>query len=92
MPTVAFLLNYLRERDDDPVTTAEVELWRDAAYSYIRSHTGRDNTYINAHAEFAPVVCALVAEMHDNRQYTVPNGTTNPMVDTILGMHAANLV
>lgn len=92
MLTVEFLLNFLREQDDDPINTAEVETWRDAAYSFIRSRTGRDDAFIDATPEFAPVVCALVAEMHDNRQYTVPNGTTNPMVDTILGLHTANLL
>lgn len=92
MLSTAFLLNYLRERDDDQVTEAEVEQWRSAAYGYIRSNTGRDNAFIDAHDEFVPAICALVAEMHDNRQYTVPNGTTNPMVDIILGMHAVNLL
>lgn len=92
MITTEYLLNYLRERDDDKITITEVETWRAAAYGFIRSRTGRDNAFIDAHDEFVPAICALVAEMHDNRQYTVPNGTTNPMVDIILGMHAVNLL
>lgn len=92
MLSIDSIISYLRERDDDPVTVSEVSGWRSAAYGYIRSHTGRDDAYIDAHDEFIPAILALAAEMHDNRQYTVPNGTTNPMVDIILRMHAVNLV
>ncbi|MEE3307841.1 head-tail connector protein [Sharpea azabuensis] len=62
----------------------------DVAKSFIRSYTGQDD--LDAYNDFVIVVFILVQDMWDNRTMYVDKSNLNKVVDTILGMHAVNLL
>lgn len=62
----------------------------DVAKSFIRSYTGQDD--LDLYNDFVIVVLILVQDMWDNRTMYVDKTNLNKVVDTILGMHAVNLL
>jgi len=62
------------------------------ATTYIASYTGLTAEQIDTHADFVIVVLILCQDMWDNRTLYVDSGNLNNVVDTILGMHAVNLL
>ena len=62
----------------------------DVAKSFIRSYTGQDD--LDMYNDFVIVVFILVQDMWDNRTMYVDKTNLNKVVDTILGMHAVNLL
>lgn len=62
----------------------------DVAKSFIRSYTGQDD--LDLYNDFVIVVFILVQDMWDNRTMYVDKSNLNKVVDTILGMHAVNLL
>ena len=62
----------------------------DVAKSFIRSYTGQDD--LDLYNDFVIVVFILVQDMWDNRTMYVDKTNLNKVVDTILGMHAVNLL
>lgn len=62
----------------------------DVAKSFIRSYTGQDD--LDMYNDFVIVVFILVQDMWDNRTMYVDKSNLNKVVDTILGMHAVNLL
>ena len=47
---------------------------------------------IDKHEDFVIAVYVLVQDMYDNRSYYVDKNNLNKVVETILGMHAVNLI
>ena len=62
------------------------------AKNYIQSYTGLTAEQADEHADFVIVVFILVQDMWDNRTLYVDTDNVNKVVDTILGMHAVNLL
>lgn len=62
------------------------------ATEYIKSYTGLSGEQIDLHPDFVIVVLILCQDMYDNRTMYVDNDNLNQVVETILGMHAVNLL
>lgn len=79
---------YLRVSEDDENQTIDIIM--QAAKHFILSYTGLTESEADSHSDFSIAFLVLCSEMYDNRQYTVSNDKLNPIVKTILGMHATN--
>lgn len=64
----------------------------DVAKKFIIDYTGIDSADLDKHEDFVIVVYVLVQDMYDNRTYYVDNKNLNHVVETILGIHAVNLL
>lgn len=62
------------------------------ATAYVQSYTGLTAEQIDTHPDFVIVVLILCQDMWDNRTMYVDGDNLNQVVDTILGMHAVNLL
>ena len=62
------------------------------ATAYIKSYTGLTDKQVDLHPDFVIVVLILCQDMWDNRSMYVDNENLNQVVETILGMHAVNLL
>ena len=60
--------------------------------AYIMGYTGQTVEQLDDHEDFAIVVLILCQDMFDNRTMYVDNANLNKVVQTILGMHAVNLL
>ena len=60
------------------------------AKTFIKNYTGQSD--LDAHEDFVIAVFVLVQDMWDNRALYVNTTNTNFVVDSILGMHAVNLL
>lgn len=100
--TTTVLCQQLRENEAalSPEELAYIEMLKDAAISYIKSHTGIDGVdeadengrKLDDYPDLTYALLALVSEMYDNRQLTVSNDKVSPTVISILAMHDFNLV
>lgn len=92
------VINYLHI-DAEDVTTAEqgmIEGYLEAAKSYATGYTGLTEDNLDEHPDIAVAVLCIAADMYTNRDM-VTGGTrstvnVNKTVETILNMHAVNLV
>ena len=84
------IADYIRlsEVTDDDVNTLNDLLG--VAKTYISSHTGVEN--LDDYQDFVIVVFILCQDMWDNRTLYVDSTNLNTVVETILGMHAVNLL
>lgn len=82
--------DYIRldELDQNDINTLKTEL--SVAQSFITSYTGLDD--IDAHPDFVIVVLILCQDMWDNRTLNIDKSNVNRVVETILDMHARNLL
>jgi len=60
--------------------------------AYISSYTGRTAEELDLYQDFVDVALVLIQDMYDNRTLYVNSGNLNHVVETILGMHAVNLL
>ena len=63
-----------------------------AARAYVRSYTGLSDAEIDTYDDLAVAVLVLISDMYDNRQNYVDKSNINRVVDTILNLHAVNLL
>lgn len=70
----------------------EIAVFLQTAISFIQSYTGLTLEEIDKHEDFVVAVYVLVQDMYDNRSYYVDKNNLNKVVETILGMHAVNLI
>ena len=70
----------------------EIAVFLQTAISFIQSHTGLTLEEIDKHEDFVIAVYVLVQDMYDNRSYYVDKNNLNKVVETILEMHAVNLI
>lgn len=82
----------IMDEDMDDAERAYLSTLLTAARSYVRSYTGLSDTDIDLHEDLAVAVLVLISDMYDNRQNYVDKSNVNRVVDTILNMHAANLL
>ena len=88
--TAMDLADYIRL---DEVTNEETTLLDNllgVAKKYIINFTGTKD--LDSNQDFVIVVFILVQDMWDNRTYYVDKNNINQTVDTILSLHAVNLL
>lgn len=85
--TNAALVDYVRVD-----TTEDLTMFLSGAKAFIRSYTGMTDEEIDTHEDITPVCFVLVADMYDNRQYTVQNDKVNKVVEITLNMYCKNLL
>lgn len=92
------VVRYLR-LDGVAYDPAEISAIMEAAKGYLASYTGipaesddPDAETLDDHADFWLAFMVLCQDMYDNRAYAGENGAVNRVVDSILGMHARNLL
>ena len=92
--TIEMLAEYLR-LDYSSLTEAEqteLTVMYNAACSFIYGYTGLTAEEADSHDDFAVVVYVLVQDMYDNRNLYVDKSNCNKTVESILAMHAGNLL
>lgn len=62
------------------------------AKKFIMQYTGRTEEEMEDISDFIIVVFVLVQDMWDNRALYVDKSNLNRVVETVLGMHAVNLL
>lgn len=95
--TIQDVADYIRITDYDE---SEIETYLNIAKNYISNYTGipeanddnEEEETLDSYADFVIVVYVLCQDMHDNRCMYVNNGNINKVVQTILDMHARNLL
>ena len=91
--TVQDLMTYVREDNNtDEATITTFKMMLGAAKSFIRSYTGLSNEQMDTLDDLTIALFVLVADMYDNRVYSVQNDKVNKVVSTILDMHSRNLL
>lgn len=90
--TVTDLINYIRI---DAVTTDESDTLNtllSVAKSYVEQYTGRTIEELDGLQDVVIVVLILVQDMWDNRTLYVDTTNVNKVVESILNLHAVNLL
>ncbi len=83
-------MEYLRLPEPDLNT---LETCMTAARSYIEGYTGMRDEELDEYPDVSIAFMALVQDMYDNRAYQPQNpGGVNRVVESILSMHARNLI
>lgn len=80
----------LEELTQDDINTLDALLL--VSKAYITQYTGRTEEDLDSYTDFVIVVLILCQDMWDNRTYYVDNANLNKTVETILGLHAVNLL
>ena len=62
------------------------------AKNFICNYTGKSLESLDEYQDFVIVVLILCQDMWDNRSLYIDKGNLNKVVETILGMHAENLL
>lgn len=88
--------NYIRL---DTYEESEIETYLNVAKNYISSYTGipvtkedEEGESLDDFPDFVIVVYVLCQDMYDNRAMYVDKSNINKVVQTILDMHARNLL
>lgn len=69
-----------------------LNLYMNAAKSYIKSYTGLDDVKIDTMEDLTIAYLALTSEMYDSRSFTVDKNNINKILDSILNIHCTNLL
>ena len=90
--TAQGVADYLRipELTDDETKTLNTLIG--VAKAYISNYTGRTANELDLFTDFVDVALVLIQDMYDNRTLSVDGSNLNHVVETILGMHAVNLL
>lgn len=86
------LAEYIRLSDptQDDLNTLSTLLT--VAKVYVGEYTGRTIQSLDDYRDVIIVILVLVQDMWDNRTLYVDNDKANKVVESILGMHAVNLL
>ena len=86
------LAEYIRLPDptSDDINTLSTLLT--VAKVYVGEHTGRTIQELDAYKDIIIVILILVQDMWDNRTLYVDSDKANMTVESILGLHAVNLL
>lgn len=71
---------------------ALLDIFKTAAVQYCREQTGLNEKEVDEKEDITIVVLAVISHMWDNRSVTTNEARLNPVIDTILSMHATNLL
>lgn len=89
--TVDDLIDYIRT-PDDAKTRSELSTLLAAAKSFVCSYTGLTDVEMDNYSEIVIAVHIIVQDWYDNRTLYAQKGDVSPTVQTILDMHARNLI
>lgn len=81
------LLEYLRIDQEE-----NLQVYLDAAKSYVRDYTGLTDQEIDTKPSIVPIIYVLVTEYYENRQYTVTKDKVNAAIGSTLDMYRKNLL
>lgn len=81
------LLDYLRINEEE-----NLQVYLDAAKSYVRDYTGLTDEEIDTKPSIVPLIYVLVTEYYENRQYTVTKDKVNATISSTLDMYRKNLL
>ncbi len=87
MPQV--IKDYLR---DDCLEDGDILRYWKRAVKYIENYTGATEEVLSGKADVVQAMLAIIADMHDNRQYQGESSYINELTASILGMYRQNLV
>lgn len=92
--TIKDIADYIRLND---YVGSEMETYLNIAKNYISSYTGipvmsEEGESLDDFPDFIIVVYVLCQDMYDNRTLYVDKSNINKVVQTILDMHARNLI
>lgn len=92
--TIQDVADYIRLND---YVKSEIETYLNIAKNYISSYTGipvtnEEGESLDDFPDFVIVVYVLCQDMYDNRAMYVDKSNVNKVVQTILDMHARNLL
>lgn len=99
--TVQNVANFLRldEVVDGSADYLELEAILDSAKEYVSDYTGIPQVStvdgektIDDYSKFYIAIMALCTDMYENRQTTTDKGSSNKVIESILGMHCRNLL
>lgn len=88
--TTADLVAYIRLYEVTEPEKNTLETLLGIAKSYVKKYTGVDD--LDSNADFVIAVLVLVQDMWDNRTLYVDNSNINHVVESILSLHAVNLL
>lgn len=83
---------YLRLTELSPSDINTITAMLNVAKTYITQYTGRTDEELDNFQDFVIVVFVLCQDMWDNRTMYVDNKNLNNVIESILNMHAVNLL
>ena len=86
------IAEYIRLDDPSQSDLAFIGQTLDVARAYITNYTAIGADEIDDYSDMVIVVYVLCQDMFDNRTLYVDSSTLNNVVETILNMHARNLL
>lgn len=87
MPDV--IKDYLR---DECITDSEINRYWKRAVKYIEDYTGHSRDELEGNSVLIQPLLAIIADMHDNRQYQGDRTYINELVESMLGLYRHNLL
>lgn len=90
--TAQDLADYLRIPELTQAETNTLNTMLGVAKAYISNYTGRTEEELDLYQDLVVVCLVLVQDMYDTRTMYVNGSNLNHVVETILGMHAVNLL
>lgn len=91
---LSLICDYCRIIEDDLTETEKItlEAMQKAAISYCTKYTALTESQLDEHEDITIAVLSLISDMYDNRLRYVDKSSVNRTVETILNMHAYNLI
>lgn len=90
--TAQSVADYLRIPELTPDEENTLNTLIGVSKAYISSYTGRTAEELDLFQDLVDVALVLIQDMYDNRSMYVNTSNLNHVVETILGMHAVNLL
>ena len=90
--TTSDLADYLHIGTPTADETNTLSTLLTVAKAYIQQYTGRTAAEVDTFSDLVIVVFILVSDMYDNRAYYVDSSNVNRTVESILNLHAVNLL
>ena len=90
--TAQDVADYIRITEATPDDLNTLNTLITVAKTFIIQHTGRTEEELDNYQDFVIVVLVLCQDMYDNRALYVDKSNLNKVVDSILHMHAVNLL
>lgn len=87
MPRV--IADYLK---DDCIGEDEINRYWLRAVKYIENYTGLEREKLENKGDVVQAMLAIIADMHDNKQFNGERSYVNELVASILDMHRENLL
>lgn len=86
------IIQYLRLTEVDEVEKTFIRGTIDASKNYIVNYTGLTEEQLDSYADLSVVVFILCSDLYDNRSLYVDKNNINKTVESILNLHARNLI